>query len=172
MRKEYLPFALQDTGPEEIEAVTACLNSGWITTGKECKKFEEKFSEFLGDDVYSIAINSATMGMQIALEGLGIKKGDEIITTPYTFSATAMVGVHLGAKPVFVDICPQTLNIDIDKIEAAITPKTKAILPVHISGHPCDMDKILSIASKHKLKVVEDAATLSQQPIIISSLAL
>lgn len=158
MRKEYLPFALQDTGPEEIEAVTACLNSGWITTGKECKKFEEKFSEFLGDDVYSIAINSATMGMQIALEGLGIKKGDEIITTPYTFSATAMVGVHLGAKPVFVDICPQTLNIDIDKIEAAITPKTKAILPVHISGHPCDMDKILSIASKHKLKVVEDAA--------------
>jgi dTDP-4-amino-4,6-dideoxygalactose transaminase len=158
MRQTYLPFALQDTGQEEIDAVTACLNSGWITTGKECKKFEEKFSAFLGGDVQSIAVNSATMGMQIALEGLGITKGDEVITTPYTFSATAMVCVHLGAKPVFVDICPRTLNIDVDKIEAAITPKTKAILPVHIAGHACEMDKVLSIASRYNLKVVEDAA--------------
>lgn len=158
MRQNYLPFALQDTGQEEIDAVTACLNSGWITTGKECKKFEEKFSAFLGGGVQSIAVNSATMGMQIALEGLGITKEDEVITTPYTFSATAMVCVHLGAKPVFVDICPRTLNIDVDKIEAAITPQTKAILPVHIAGHPCEMDQILSLASRYNLKVVEDAA--------------
>lgn len=158
MRDTYLPFALQDTGKEEIEAVINCLNSGWITTGKECKKFEEAFSKFLGEGVHSIAVNSATMGMQIALEALGIKPGDEIITTPYTFSATAMVAVHLGAKPVFVDICSNTLNIDPNKIESAITSKTKAILPVHIAGHPCEMDKILTIASKHNLKVVEDAA--------------
>lgn len=154
----FLPFALPDIGEEEINEVLDSLRSGWLTTGPKAKQFEKDFAEFIGEGVEAIAINSATAGLHLALEALGIGPGDEVITTPYTFTATAEVVRYLGADPVFVDIEPDTFNIDPLKIEKAITPRTKAIIPVHFAGLPCDMDAILEIAKKHDLKVVEDSA--------------
>lgn len=154
----FLPFALPDIGEEEINEVIDSLRSGWITTGPKTKKFEADFSEFLGGGLESISVNSATAGLHLALEAIGVQPGDEVITTPYTFTATAEVIRYLGANPVFVDIDPDTFNIDPNKIEAAITPKTKAIIPVHFAGLACDMQSILAIAKRHDLKVVEDAA--------------
>jgi dTDP-4-amino-4,6-dideoxygalactose transaminase len=154
----FLPFALPDIGEDEISEVVDSLRSGWITTGPKTKKFEANFSEFLGSSIESISVNSATAGLHLALEAIGIKAGDEVITTPYTFTATAEVIRYLGANPVFVDIDPNTFNIDPDKIEAAITQKTKAIIPVHFAGLACNMQAILTIAKRHKLKVIEDAA--------------
>lgn len=155
---DFLPFALPDIGEEEITEVLDSLRSGWLTTGPKAKRFEQEFAEFIGDGVEAIAVNSATAGLHLALEALGIGPGDEVITTPYTFTATAEVIRYLGAHPVFVDIDPATFNIDPLKIEKAITPRTKAIIPVHFAGLPCDMDDILEIAKKHDLKVVEDSA--------------
>lgn len=154
----FLPFALPDIGEEEINEVLDSLRSGWLTTGPKAKRFEQEFAEFIGDGVEAIAINSATAGLHLALEAVGIGPGDEVITTPYTFTATAEVVRYLGANPVFVDIDPETFNIDPAKIEAAITSRTKAIIPVHFAGLACDMDAILSVARKRGLKVVEDAA--------------
>jgi len=155
---EYLPFALPDIGEEEIAEVLDSLRSGWITTGPKTKRFEEDFTAFLGGSVESVAVNSATAGLHLALEAVGVGPGDEVITTPYTFTATAEVIRYLGADPVFVDIDPETCNIDPSLIERAITVRTKAILPVHVAGMACDMDAILAIAAAHGLKVVEDAA--------------
>lgn len=155
---KFLPFALPDIGEEEIAEVLDSLRSGWLTTGPKSKRFEQEFAEFIGDGVEAIAINSATAGLHLALEAIGIGSGDEVITTPYTFTATAEVVRYLGADPVLVDINPATFNIDPLKIEKAITPRTKAIIPVHFAGLPCDMDAILGIAKKHDLKVVEDSA--------------
>ncbi len=154
----FLPFALPDIGEEEINEVVESLSSGWVTTGPKTKQFESDFSEFIGGDVEAISVNSATAGLHLALEALGVGIGDEVITTTYTFTATAEVIRYLGAHPVFVDIDSDTLNIDASKIEQAITSKTKVIIPVHFAGLACDMDQILSIAKCHKLKVVEDAA--------------
>ncbi len=134
------------------------MRSGWITTGPKTKKFELDFSEFVGDEVDAIAVNSATAGLHLALEALGVGPGDEVITTTYTFTATAEVIRYLGADPVFVDVDDDTLNIDVSQIEQAITSKTKVIIPVHFAGLACDMDEILSIAKRYGLKVVEDAA--------------
>lgn len=155
---DFLPFALPDIGEEEIAEVVDSLRSGWITTGPKTKIFELDFARFLGTGVEAVAVNSATAGLHLALEALGIGVGDEVITTPYTFTATAEVIRYLGATPVFVDIDAATFNIDPLRIEAAITPRTKAILPVHFAGLACDMAAILKIAQKHGLKVVEDAA--------------
>lgn len=155
----FLPFALPDIGEEEISAVVEALRSGWVTTGPKTKQFESDFSKYLGDaSLESIAVNSATAGLHLALEACGVKDGDEVITTTYTFTATAEVIRYLGAHPVFVDIDPKTFNIDPSQIEAKITPKTKAIIPVHFAGLSCDMEAILKIAKKHNLKVIEDAA--------------
>ncbi|MBV5348782.1 aminotransferase class I/II-fold pyridoxal phosphate-dependent enzyme, partial [bacterium] len=154
----YLPFALPDIGDEEINEVLDSLRSGWLTTGPKTKRFEEDFAAFAGNGTEAIAVNSATAGLHLALEAVGIGPGDEVVTTPYTFTSTAEVVRYLGADPVFVDIDPLTFNIDASKIEAAITPRTKAIIPVHFAGLACDMDAILTIARKHGLKVVEDAA--------------
>ncbi len=154
----FLPFALPDIGEEEINEVLDSLRSGWLTTGPKTKRFEDEFIEFLGIDVEAIAVNSATAGLHLALEAVGIGPGDEVITTPYTFTATAEVVRYLDANPVFVDIDPTTFNIDPSKIEAAITQKTKAIIPVHFAGLACDMEPILAIARKYNLRVVEDAA--------------
>lgn len=154
----FLPFALPDIGEEEIAEVVHSLRSGWITTGPKTKQFEQDFSGLFDAGAESIAVNSATAGLHIALEAIGIGSGDEVITTPYTFTATAEVIRYLGAHPVFVDIDPATFNIDVSKIEAAITKKTKAIMPVHFAGLACDMAEILRIARKHDLKVIEDAA--------------
>ncbi|HHT9146545.1 MAG TPA: DegT/DnrJ/EryC1/StrS family aminotransferase [Candidatus Wunengus sp. YC61] len=155
---EFLPFALPDIGEEEIAEVVDSLRSGWLTTGPKTKRFEEDFATFVGDGVEAIAVNSATAGLHLALEAIGIGPGDEVITTPYTFTATAEVIRYLGAHPVFVDINPTTFNIDPLKIEKAITQRTKAIIPVHFAGLACDMDPIMAIAKKCGLKIVEDAA--------------
>jgi dTDP-4-amino-4,6-dideoxygalactose transaminase len=156
--QEFLAFARPDIGEEEIAEVVDSLRSGWLTTGPKTKRFEEQFSKFIGADVQALAVNSATSGLHLALEALGVGPGDEVITTPYTFTATAEVIRYLGADPVFVDIRPDTLNIDCEQIEAAITPRTKAILPVHFAGLAADMDSVLRIARKHGLSVIEDAA--------------
>lgn len=154
----HLPFSLPDIGEEEINEVVKSLQSGWLTTGPKAKQFEQDFVELLGGGLEAIAVNSATAGLHLALEAVGIGPGDEVITTPYTFTATAEVMRYLGAHPVFVDINPNTFNMDCEKIEDAITLKTKAILPVHFAGLACEMGPILEIAQRHRLKVIEDAA--------------
>jgi dTDP-4-amino-4,6-dideoxygalactose transaminase len=155
----FLPFALPEIGEEEIAEVVDTLRSGWVTTGPKARRFEQEFVAFLGDDsLQAIAVNSATAGLHLALEALGIGPGDEVITTTHTFTATAEVVRYLGADVKLVDIDPATLNIDPAAIEAAITPRTKAIMPVHYAGLAVDMEAIFAIADKHGLKVVEDAA--------------
>jgi dTDP-4-amino-4,6-dideoxygalactose transaminase len=153
-----VPFALPDIGEDEIAAVVECLRSGWLTTGNRAFTFERDFAAFLGGDVEAVAVSSCTVGLEIALAALGIKAGDEVITSDFTFSASAMCAVHVGATPVLADIDPGTLNIDCQKIEDAITPRTKAIIPVHYAGLACDMSSINEIARRHALKVIEDAA--------------
>ena len=156
--KKFLPFALPDIGEDEINEVLDSLKSGWLTTGLKTKRFEQDFARFISSNVEAIAVNSATSGLHLALEAVGIGTGDEVITTTYTFTATAEVIRYLGANPVFVDIDPHTLNIDAAKIEAVITARTKAIIPVHFGGLAADMNSILEIAQKYGLKVIEDAA--------------
>lgn len=153
-----VPFAKPYIGQEEIEEVVEVLKSGWLTTGSRCKQFESDFAEFMGGGVEAIAVNSCTAGLHLALEAIGIKEGDEVIVPVHTFTATAEVVRYLGAHPVFVDVDPATLCMDPMKFGMAITPKTKAVIPVHYAGRACDMDKILSVAKKHDIKVVEDAA--------------
>ncbi len=155
----FLPFARPDIGPAEIDAVSAAMRSGWVTTGPKTKEFEQAFTAFLGGNgLQSIAVNSATAGLHLALEALGIGPGDEVIAPTLTFTATVEVVRYLGADPVLVDVDPVTLNIDPAKVRAAITHRTKAIMPVHYGGLACNMDAILAIAKEHHLKVVEDAA--------------
>ncbi len=160
----FLPFALPEIGEDDIAEVVDTLRSGWVTTGPKAKRFEADFKAWLGDagddteGLHCIAVNSATAGLHLALEAIGIAPGDEVITTTHTFTATAEVVRYLGADVKLVDIDPATLNIDPVRIEAAITPRTKAIMPVHYAGLAADMPAILAIASKHGLKVVEDAA--------------
>lgn len=154
----FLPFALPDIGEEEINEVVDTLRSGWVTTGPKTKQFESDFKTYLGGEVEALAVNSATSGLHLALEAIGVKAGDQVIVPTLTFTATAEVVRYLGADPVFVDCDLNTLNIDIAQIESKITEQTKAIVPVHFAGLACDMDKIVAIARKHNLKVVEDAA--------------
>ena len=158
MKEDYIPFSRPEIGQEEIDEVVDTLRSGWITTGPKCRAFEEEFAEYIGDGVEAVAVNSATAGLHLALEALGIGPGDEVITTTNTFTATAEVVRYLGADPVFVDIETDTLNMDPVKVEAAVTSRTRAIMPVHFAGLSCSMDAILAIAEKYSLKVVEDAA--------------
>ena len=158
MSQPFLPFALPEIGEEEIAEVANALRSGWVTTGPKTKQFEQAFTEFLGGGVECLAVNSATAGLHLALEALGIGPGDEVITTTLTFTATTEVVRYLGADAVLVDVDPVTLNIDVAQIRAAITPRTKAIVPVHYAGLACPMDELLAIAREHGLKVVEDAA--------------
>ena len=153
-----LPFCLPDIGEEEIAEVVQVLRSGWLTTGPTTHRFEEDFARFVGPDVDALAVNSATAGLHLALEAAGISPGDEVITSPYTFTATAEVIRYCGAHPVFVDVREDTLNIDAAGIDAAITGRTKAVLPVHFAGLACEMEPILWIAKRNHLKVIEDAA--------------
>ena len=155
----FLPFALPEIGDDEIAEVVDTLKSGWLTTGPKARRFEADFAAFLGDaGLHCIAVNSATAGLHLALEAIGIGPGDEVITTTHTFTATAEVVRYLGADVKLVDIDAATLNIDPRAVEAAIGPRTKAILPVHYAGLAADMPAILEIARRHGLKVVEDAA--------------
>lgn len=157
LRKQFLPFHRPFIGKEEIAEVIAALQSGWITTGPRTKAFEKKFCEYIGCP-HAVGLNSCTAGLHVALEVAGVKEGDEVITTPITFASTANVIVHRRATPVFVDVESGTLNINPDLLEKNITPRTKAIIPVHFAGHPCEMDKILGIAKRYGLTVIEDAA--------------
>lgn len=155
----FLPFALPEIGEDEIAEVVDTLRSGWVTTGPKARRFEAAFTEYLGDaSLQSIAVNSATAGLHLALEAVGVGPGDEVITTTHTFTATAEVVRYLGADVKLVDIDPATLNIDPAAVEAAITPRTKCLIPVHYAGLAADMTAILAIARRHGLKVVEDAA--------------
>ena len=155
----FLPFALPEIGQDEIDEVVDTLRSGWVTTGPKAKRFEDDFTAFLGDPgLHSMAVNSATAGLHLALEALGIGPGDEVITTTHTFTATAEVVRYLGADVVLVDIDPATLCIDVAAVAAAITPRTKAVVPVHYAGLAADMPALLALAKAHGLKVVEDAA--------------
>lgn len=155
----FLPFARPDIGDAEIAAVTKALRSGWVTTGPATREFEQAFTDYLGGNgLQSIAVNSATAGLHLALEALSIGPGDEVIAPTLTFTATVEVVRYLGADPVLVDVDPVTLNMDPAAVRAAITPRTKAIMPVHYGGLACRMDEILAIAQEHRLKVVEDAA--------------
>lgn len=156
-RKNFLVFGKPYIGEEEINEVVDTLRSGWWGTGPKTELFEKEFRSYIGSK-YAISVNSATAGLHLALKVLGIEPGDEVITTPLTFVSTANVIVHCGAKPVFADINRDTWNIDLKDIERKITKKTKAILPVHLHGRPCDMEKIMEIAKKYHLYVVEDAA--------------
>lgn len=156
---KFIPYALPQIGDQEIAEVVDTLKSGWITTGPKVKRFEQDFISFLGDaSLHTISVNSATAGLHLALEAVGVSTGDEVITTTMTFTATAEVARYLGADVRLVDIDPDTLNMDITKLEEAIGPRTKAILPVHYGGLACDMDEIIRLARKYNLKVIEDAA--------------
>jgi len=154
----FIPFALPDIGNDEINEVIGALKSGWITTGPKVEQFESDFRDFIGNGVKAISVNSATAGLHLALEALGVTEGDEVIIPSLTFTATAEVVRYLGADVKIVDIDPVTLNIDIEAIRVAITPKTKVIMPVHYAGLSCDMNEILLLAKEFSLKVVEDAA--------------
>ena len=158
-----LPFALPEIGEEEIQEVIDTLRSGWLTTGPKTALFEQQFAQFV-EAPYALAVNSATAGLHLALEAIGIGAGDQVITSPYTFTASAEVIRYLGADTVFIDIQPQTFNLDPLLLERKIkelscqSKKLKAILPVHIGGQTCDMQCIVELARRYELKIVEDAA--------------
>lgn len=157
MRASYLPFALPDIDECELEEVRASLLSGWLTTGPKTKQFEAAFAEAVGAR-HAVAVNSCTAAMHLALEAIGLQQGDEVITTSYTFAATAEVVRYFDARPVFVDVDPVTLNIDPERVEAAVTERTRAIIPVHVAGLPADLDPIHEVACRHGLVVIDDAA--------------
>ncbi|CAG9217807.1 UDP-4-amino-4-deoxy-L-arabinose aminotransferase [Burkholderia vietnamiensis] len=153
----FLPFTRPEIDEETIQGVVEVLRSGWITTGPQNQKFEAALSEYCGGRPVR-AFNSGTCTLEIGLRIAGVGPGDEVITTPATWVSTSNVIIETGATPVFADIDPVTRNIDLDKLEQAITPRTKAIIPVYLSGLPVDMDRLYAIARAHNLRVIEDAA--------------
>lgn len=156
-RPTFLPFSPPAISEEEIAAVADTLRSAWITTGPKTKRFESEFAQYLGAPV-ALALNSCTAGLHLALLALDIGPGDEVITTPMTFCSSVNVIEHVGARPVLADIEPDTLTIDPVRVAEAITPRTRAIMPVHYAGHPADMAPLLELARQHGLYLVEDAA--------------
>lgn len=156
-RSKFIPFNKYSYDENEKNAVLQVLESDWITTGPKTKEFEKLFAEYIGCK-HAIALNSCTAGLHISLLAYGIGSGDEVLVPDITFTATSNVVIHTGAKPVLTDINPETLNICLKDLEKKITKNTKAIIPVHMAGQPCDMDKIHEIAKKYHLKVIEDAA--------------
>ncbi|MFA6393950.1 MAG: DegT/DnrJ/EryC1/StrS family aminotransferase [Patescibacteria group bacterium] len=155
--KKYIVFGSPYIGKEEIAEMAKTLKSGWIGTGPKAARFENDLCRYTGAR-YGLALNSCTAGLHLSLLVSGIGPGDEVITTPLTFCATVNTIIHSGARPVFIDVDPKTMNMDANRIEEAITKHTKAIMPVHLAGRPCEMDKITQIARKYKLLVIEDAA--------------
>ncbi len=157
MRPEFLPFSPPSIGDEERDEVMDTLRSGWITTGPKTKDFEAKMAVYLGAPGL-VALNSCTAGLHVGLVALGLGPGDEVIVPSMTFCATANVVEHVGARPIIVDVCPDTLNLDPAAVARSIGPRTKAIIPVHYAGHPVDLDAIFELATDHGLAVLEDAA--------------
>jgi dTDP-4-amino-4,6-dideoxygalactose transaminase len=159
MRNKFLVFGSPKIGDDEINEVVDSLQSGWLGTGPKVARFEGDFAAYKGVNVSHVAaVNSCTAALHLSLLAAGVGKGDEVITTPMTFCATINAIIHAGATPVLADIDPISMNIDPDCIEDVITPRTRAVLPVHFAGRPCDMDAIMNIAGRHDLKVIEDCA--------------
>ena len=157
MRNDFLPFSRPTIADDEINEVVDSLKSGWITTGPKVKRFEDDFKAYVGAP-YAVPLSSATAGLHLTLLALRINEGDEVITTPMTFASTVSMIILCGAKPVLVDIEPGTLNIDVARIREKITPRTRAIIPVHFAGQACDMEPIFLLAKEYGLTVIEDAA--------------
>jgi dTDP-4-amino-4,6-dideoxygalactose transaminase len=152
-----IPFYRPWTDEREITEAAAAIRSGWLTTGPRVALFEERLARYVGAR-HAVAVNSCTAALHLSLAAAGVGRGDEVITSPYTFAATGEAILYLGARPVFADIRPDTLAIDPDRIARAVTRKTRAIIPVHIAGLPCEMGQILALARRHGLTVIEDAA--------------
>ncbi|ACD96978.1 DegT/DnrJ/EryC1/StrS family aminotransferase [Trichlorobacter lovleyi] len=157
MRDTFLPFSTPSLGDEEINEVVDSLRSGWITTGPKVKRFEDDFKAYVGAP-FAVPLSSATAGLHLTLLALKIKEGDEIITTPMTFASTVSMIILAGGTPVLADIEPGTLNIDVTKVAEKITPRTRAVIPVHFAGQSCDLDPLFSLARQHNLTIIEDAA--------------
>ncbi|HEY3158259.1 MAG TPA: DegT/DnrJ/EryC1/StrS family aminotransferase, partial [Vicinamibacterales bacterium] len=157
VRATFLPFHQPTLDADDEQAVLEVLRSGWITTGPRTKAFERALARYTGA-ARCVAVNSCTAALHLALEAIGVGPGDEVITSPITFASTANVIVHRGARPVFADVDADTLNLDPAALEAAITPRTKAIVPVDFAGQPCELDAIMAIARGRGLVVIEDAA--------------
>lgn len=157
MRKTFLPYTMHDISDADAEEVMHVLKHGWLTTGPKIEEFENAIKEFIGCK-FAVAVSSATAGLDIAIQSSEFPQGSEIITTPFTFVATSNAILYNNCTPVFVDVDRKTYNIDTNRIEEKVTEKTRAILPVHYGGQPCEMDTISSIAEEHNLFVIEDAA--------------
>ncbi|MCH7772641.1 MAG: DegT/DnrJ/EryC1/StrS family aminotransferase [Bacteroidetes bacterium] len=157
MKNDFLQFHKPFISEEEVDEIVDTVRSGWIGMGPKTIRFENNFSEYIGVNK-SVAVSSWTAAGHLTLEAFGLKTGDEVIVPTMTFPATAEIVCYFGAKPVFVDVEEDTLNISIEALEKAITPKTKVIIPVHYAGQPCDLDEVHEIARKYNLKVLEDAA--------------
>jgi UDP-4-amino-4-deoxy-L-arabinose-oxoglutarate aminotransferase len=157
VREEFLPFSRPSIGEREVAEVTACLRSGWITTGPRCLELEARFRERTGARC-AVSLTSATAGMHLILLALGIGPGDEVITPSMTFASTVNQIVLAGAAPVFVDVDYDTLNLKVGQVEERITPRTKAVIPVHFAGAPADMDLLMEVARRRGIAVIEDAA--------------
>jgi dTDP-4-amino-4,6-dideoxygalactose transaminase len=157
VRSPFLPFHRPSIGPEEEAEVLDTLRSGWLTTGPKTHRFEQQFAAYLGVSD-AVGVTSCTAAMHLGLIALGIGPGDEVITSPITFPASANVVVHVGATPIFVDVEPDTLNLDVNLVDARITSRTKGIIPVHFAGQACRMDALMALARARKLAVIEDCA--------------
>lgn len=152
-----MPFYRADLGEAEIQAVSDVIRSGWLTMGAKTFEFERQFAHYVGAS-HAVAVSSCTAALHLSLEAVGLTRGDEVLVPTTTFTASAEVVTYSGATPVFVDIDPATLNMDPRDAERRITPRTKAIIPVHLAGTPCDLEEILDLADQHQVRVVEDAA--------------
>lgn len=158
VRKDFLVFGSPKIGEDEIEEVIKTLRSGWIGTGPKVAQFEREFAVYKGGLGHPVAVNSCTAALHVSMIAAGLKAGAEVITTALTFCATVNAIIHAGFTPVLADVDPESMNIDPLDVERRITPKTRAIVPVHFAGRPCDMDRLCTIAQKHKLKIIEDCA--------------
>ncbi|MDA7977417.1 MAG: DegT/DnrJ/EryC1/StrS family aminotransferase [Pirellulales bacterium] len=157
MNQRSIPFYQHDLGPAEVQAITQALADPILTTGETVAAFERELASYLGRK-HVVAVTSCTAALQLSLEALGIGPGDEVITTPLTFIATATAVIQAGATPVFADVEPETGNLDVEQVAKAITPRTKAIIPVHLYGQMCDMQELRALANQHDVKLIEDAA--------------
>src|SRR5690348_12539493 len=157
MSNTFIPFHRPSVGPEEVEAVKQALDSRWLTSGPLAQQFESEFAAYIGCK-HAVAVNSCTAALQLALDAVRIQPGDEVLVPTYTFTATAAVVIHMGARPVFCDSVPDGFNVDPADLKRRIGGRTKAIMPVHIAGEPCDLPALRQIAFRNGLHIIEDAA--------------